>query len=122
MRIARNVAIIFAGLSLLACSYNTSLVRTSYKVLAASQASYDTSMKVAKDLKDRDLLEVNEVFDIRNAADTYYKTHNTTAEALAKYVETKSAEGLEQLEKQLGLISEALIEFLKVLNPYIGGD
>ena len=121
MRKLRSLSFVVLAVVIAACAYNASMVKTSYNILATSQASYDTSMKVVKDLKDKGLISAEDLTTVVAAATVYYKSHNTAVEALAKYEESKDSLDLDALEKQMTLMSEALIEFLKILGPYIGG-
>lgn len=121
MRKLRNLSFVVLVIAIAACAYNASMVKTSYNILATSQASYDTSMKVAKDLKESGQLAGEDLEKVREAAGLYYMVHNTAVEALAKYEESKDSADLDALEMQIGLMSEALIEFLKILGPFIGG-
>jgi len=114
-----SVSLIFLIFILGACAYNASFVKTSYDILAISQTSYDTSMKVVVDLDKRNILLGNDKIKILAVATIFYQTHNSAVEALAKYEETKSSVDQELLEKQITLVSEAISNLLTIIRPYL---
>ena len=114
-----SLSIILISFILVSCAYNASLVQTSYKALVVSQTSYDTSMKSAVDLYKRGIFGEEVKMKILNAADIYHKAHNVAVEALAKYEETRSSIDADLLEKQINLTSEALVNLLTIIRPYL---
>ena len=110
---------IFLSLFIISCTYNASLVKTSYDILAVSQTSYDTSMKAASDLYKRGIFGEEVKTKILSAANIYHKSHNAAVEALAKYEESRSFTDMELLEKQVTLTSEALVSLLLIIKPYL---
>lgn len=102
-----------------ACAYNASLVNTSYKIQAVSQASYDTSMKMVADLDKRGMLPEDEKAKILVVANTYYQAHNAAVKALLAYKESESLADKELLEKQIALMSTAIADLLAIISPYL---
>lgn len=114
-----KISIVLTLLLLVSCAYNSSMVKTSYKVLSVSQTSYNTSMKVVAALYSRGIIDSSEKAMITRAAQTYHDAHNAATEALAIYAETKSAADKDNVEKQIEVAGEALTKFLKLLEPYL---
>lgn len=102
-----------------ACAYNASMVQTSYKVLAVSQASFDTGMKVVADLDKRGLLPSEDKAKILAAATTFFQAHNAAVAALVKYKETQALTDQELLEEQIALASEGIANLLAIITPYL---
>jgi len=116
-----NMILVFVGLFAISCAYNASMVKTSYNVLAVSQATYDTAMKTLADLDKRGMISVDDKVKAMEVASIYYKTHNAAVEALAKYEETRSSTDQQRLEEQIALVGEAIANLLTIIKPYIGG-
>ena len=106
-------------LALVSCAYNSSLVQSSYKVLAVSQTTYDTSMKAAADLYKQGKFGEDVKSKILKTAETYHKVHNSAVNALAKYEETYSSADANTLESQISLVSETLANLLSIIKPYL---
>ena len=114
-----NIIVILTLLVLTSCAYNASLVNTSYKALNMSQATYDTTMKMAADLDSRGLLSFTDKALIIELGSTYSTAHNDAVEALIKYSETKSSTDSDLLDQQVTIASEALLNLLAVIKPYL---
>lgn len=114
-----SVFVIVLAFVLLACAYNASMVTTSYKVLAVSNLSYDTGMKVVADLDKRGLLPQDEKIKIMAAATTFFEAHNAAVAALANYKESEDLADQELLEKQIALVSEAIANLMAIITPYL---
>lgn len=109
------VALVF----LVGCTYNIGLVNTTYKLLAASQIGYDTSMKMAADLYRQDRITDREKESIIAVGTIYSTAHNAAVEALARYQETRSMDDQEAMTTQIEIATNAMAELLHLLQPYL---
>ena len=120
MKTKRNVLILLVGMVFLAsCTYNIGLVKTTYKMLSASQISYDTGMKIAADLYNKGRITDREKQTIISIGTTYVSAHNAAVEALARYEETKSLEDQNLMTAQIEIATNTLAELLALIRPYI---
>ena len=116
----RNFILLIIGIFLLtACAYNAGLVKTTYNLLAASQASYDTAMKVAVDLYAQKRIGNAEKQSIIAVGTTYATAHNAAVNALASYEETKNADEQKKMEIQITIATTALTDLLQMIRPYL---
>lgn len=113
------LTVVILALFLASCSYNTSLVKTSYDALAVSSSMYDTAMKTISDLNKRNLIPPPKLSQIMDVASTYSEAHNLAVESLADYQETKSTTDRKRLETQLSNASKSLSKLLSLIKPYL---
>lgn len=108
------VMFMFAG-----CAYNIGLVKTTYKLLSASQISYDTAMTMAADLYIQGRITTEQKIKAIEIGTTYSTAHNAAVEALASYAETRSMEDQEKMTAQIEIATTALSKLLALIRPYL---
>lgn len=119
----KSIFIVFLfAVMLAACTYNMGLVQSTYKMLATSQVSYDTAMKMAADLYAQQRISDAEKAHIIEIGTVYATAHNNAVEALARYEKTKDAEEQAKMSAMIGAAAVALTDLLELIQPYLGGE
>lgn len=119
----KRAKLAIAGVILLfliaSCTYNIGLVRSTYKMLSASQISYDTALKAAADLYRQGRMSDDQKVKVIEIGEVYAEAHNAAVEALARYEETKDLAEQEIMTKQIEIAAQALSELLALIRPYL---
>jgi len=120
MKYRKNVwAVCVVLMMIAACTYNVGLVKSTYKMLSASQISYDTALKTAADLYHHGRLTEAQKVKVLEIGEVYYHAHNAAVEALARYEETKDLAEQELLTAQIEIAADALSRLLALIRPYL---